>query len=245
MIKRALYNFLGSKVAPTAKIRGWTRLKKSRVRALCELGKHSRISDSEIGESCEVGKHCRLDFSNLESNNIIGSRSRLMQVEMGRFSYVADHVNLTNVKIGRFCSIGPNLINHLGNHPTRTFVSTHPAFYSPDAPTETFVDSELFQGYGGPVSIGHDVWIGADVLMMDGVSIGTGAVVAARSVVTKDVPPYAIVGGSPAKLIRYRFGEEEIKKLIASAWWDRDIEWIRERVSLFENVAKFLRNSDV
>ena len=89
------------------------------------------------------------------------------------------------------------------------------------------------------VDIGHDVWIGADVKIMDGVSIGNGAVVAAGAVVTKDVPPYARVGGVPAKIIKYRFTPDQIEFLQQFKWWNMPEDWIRENWQMFEDIEKF------
>lgn len=96
---------------------------------------------------------------------------------------------------------------------------------------------KLASGY--LVDIGHDVWIGADVKIMDGVSIGNGAVVAAGAVVTKDVPPYAIVGGVPAKIIKYRFTPDQIEFLQQFKWWNMPEDWIRENWQMFEDIEKF------
>ena len=105
------------------------------------------------------------------------------------------------------------------------------------------MDEQYFDEFGDNVCVGNDVWIGADSLLMDGVTIGDGAVVAARSVVTQDVPPYAIVGGTPAKLIRYRFDEETIESLGNLKWWDQELPWIQERVSLFRDVEELIEAS--
>ena len=77
-------------------------------------------------------------------------------------------------------------------------------------------------------TIGHDVWIGHHAMIMAGVNVGTGAVVATRAVVTRDVPPYAVVAGSPAKIVRYRYPPEMIERLLASAWWDRDPQQLKK-----------------
>ena len=90
-----------------------------------------------------------------------------------------------------------------------------------------------------PIHIGHDVWIGYGAIIMDGVTIGTGAVVAAAAVVTKDVPPYAIVAGVPARIIRYRFDDDTIRRLLESRWWDFPEEFIATRLK-FDDVKQCL-----
>lgn len=90
------------------------------------------------------------------------------------------------------------------------------------------------------VEIGNDVWIGSHVLIMDGVKIGDGAIIAAGAVVTKDVEPYSIVGGVPARHIRYRFSEEQIKKLLQLKWWEKDFGWIKEHYRDFRNINEFI-----
>lgn len=90
--------------------------------------------------------------------------------------------------------------------------------------------------------IGHDVWIGSGALILDGKVIGNGAIVGARAVVTRDVPPYAIVVGAPAKVIRYRFEPDVIEALQAAAWWDRDPDWIIQNHIDFADVSMFIKN---
>ena len=146
-----------------------------------------------------------------------------------------------NSTIGSFCSIAPEVLIGLGRHPSKTFVSTYPAFFSIDNSgcRVSFTQQQVFQELL-PVYIGHDVWIGARVIINDGVKIGDGAIVGAGSVVTKDVEPYSIVGGVPAKHIRYRFTGQQIELLLSIRWWEKDIGWIKERVHLFEDIETFL-----
>lgn len=127
-------------------------------------------------------------------------------------------------RIGRYCSIASG-VSIMGDDHPMDHVSTSPVLYN----TQEFqnltgrsLPATLphFDGAARPVTLGDDVWIGQDVLLRGGISIGTGAVIAARAVVTRDVPPYAIVGGLPARLIRMRFPEALIAKLLASRWWD-------------------------
>lgn len=89
------------------------------------------------------------------------------------------------------------------------------------------------------VCIGSDVWIGANVTVRPGVRIGDGAIVGANSVVTGDIPPYAIYAGCPARLIRYRFTEEEIEKLLKMKWWEQDEQWIRDNIERFKDIKDF------
>lgn len=131
---------------------------------------------------------------------------------------------LGNTNIGRFCSIGPGVITAHGEHP-KSFMSTHPIFFEPSFinGVESFVDKPVYDTHKD-VNIGSDVWVGANCYIKDGVSIGHGAIIGAGSVVTKDIPPYAIAVGVPAKVIKYRFDEQTISRLLDMKWWEWDIE---------------------
>ena len=145
-------------------------------------------------------------------------------------------------KMGAFCSIGMRVVIGHGKHPLN-FLSTSSYLYfdemkykNPEQVTHNeYWDLE-------PVEIGNDVWIGDGVFIKNGVKIGDGAVLGARAVVTKDVPPYAIVVGAPAKIIKYRFDEKTIKELLELKWWELDDEIIKRiPYDNIENAIKFLK----
>lgn len=165
----------------------------------------------------------------------------LHQVEMKDFCYICRGAVLINVKMGGFCSIGPEVQIGLPRHPSKTFVSTYPAFYSNDnygCPVK-FREDKIFDDLVPKTEIGNDVWIGSNAIILGGIEIGTGAIVAAGAIVVKDVPPYAVVGGNPAQIIRYRFSDAQIEMLLASEWWSWSLERIRENVDAFSDIERF------
>ncbi len=129
------------------------------------------------------------------------------------------------LSIGRYCSIADDVNIMLGGNHRLDFVTTYPF----GAMTGVWPEAQGLEGYAatrGDVTIGNDVWLGSGCMILSGVTIGDGAVVAARAVVTKDVPPYGVAGGNPARLIRRRFDDAMVERLLASRWWDMP----RERV---------------
>jgi len=158
--------------------------------------------------------------------SIASTDLRISANPWGAFSYIRDGRLASLASIGRYCSIGPGLTCGDSNHAT-SHLSTHPFQYKTIGFANGHAEYEAFESTSTmgadlnlpPPRIGHDVWIGANVSIMRGVTIGDGAVVAAGAIVTKDVAPYAIVGGVPAKLIRYRFEEQVVKRLLAVRWW--------------------------
>jgi acetyltransferase-like isoleucine patch superfamily enzyme len=181
-------------------------------------------------------------LSFFEGHNYIG-RNTLFAGSIGYCSYIGSDACVSG-KIGKYTSIAGkvNIVN--GTHPSSVFVSTSPVFYSPKNCTGvSYSDKLRFSEFKYAdeknkysVVIGNDVWIGYGATLMAGVTVGDGAIVAAGAVVTKDVPPYAIVGGVPAKVIKYRFDDEQIAFLEKLQWWDKPDDWIKEHADSFENI---------
>lgn len=181
-------------------------------------------------------------------NNSISRGTSLQNSEIGFASYISIESTINKTKIGKYCSIGPYVKCVFGNHPTNTFVSTHPSFFSTRKQSGfSFTDKQLFDEFAprkenqGPyaINIGNDVWIGARVTLLDGVTIGDGAIVAAGSLVNRDVPPYSIYGGVPAKEIKKRFNQSQIEFLLELQWWDKGFEWIKAHAASFQNIEEF------
>lgn len=187
-----------------------------------------------------IGERVTLSECLLDDNISIGNDCYLHNVSLGSYSYLSIRVAAMNTKIGKFCSIAQGVCISLGMHPSKTFVSTSPVFFSQHKQCgTTFSDRTYFKEMGNTI-IGNDVWIGVNAIIMDDIFIGDGAIIGAGAIVTKDVPPYAIVGGSPARLLRYRFDEEQIKFLLNFKWWDKDEKWIRENLKEMHNIEDLM-----
>lgn len=158
---------------------------------------------------------------------------------IGNHTYINSNTNVRNTNIGKFCSIGSNIQFGLGKHPTN-MVSTHPAFFANNKIFKTYSDKVYIDEYEN-ITVGNDVWIGDGAVIMNGVSIEDGAVIAARAVVTKDVKAYSIVGGVPAKLLKMRFDENTINEIVGLKWWDWEEEKISENFKKFHNPEDFIK----
>ncbi|MFC1590925.1 CatB-related O-acetyltransferase [Thermodesulfobacteriota bacterium] len=191
-------------------------------------------------EDCIIYGGARIDsLSRLGRFNVLFSNVVMMNSTIGDHTFVQKNSFVNCAEIGKFCSIAMNVFIGPGQHPTN-LVSSHPAFYSASQPlARTFSERDCFDPFK-KTTIGHDVWLGHGCVIMDGVSIETGAVVAAGAVVTKDVPAYAIVGGVPAGIIRYRFDEAVRNRLLESRWWDWPEEKLKEHCRLFREPAQFI-----
>jgi phosphonate metabolism protein (transferase hexapeptide repeat family) len=171
----------------------------------------AQIRDTVFGIYNEIGPHCRIAESSL-----------------GDYSYVGDACDIIYTSIGKFCSIAAAVRINPGNHPLERAATHHFTYraskygFGPDEP-EFFAWRRSF-----PVAIGHDVWIGHGAILLPGVTIGTGAVIGAGALVTRDVEPYSIVIGHPARHHRHRFPAEIRGKLLQIAWWNWPPEKLKE-----------------
>jgi acetyltransferase-like isoleucine patch superfamily enzyme len=186
------------------------------------IGLYSSIKGSTIGNYVFINEKVSVKNSSVSDHTYINSNSSVYCARIGKFSSIA-----AKVTIG------------LSTHPSN-LVSTHPAFYSNNQLFKTYSDKVYFKE-NQEIIIGNDVWIGEGALILGGVNIGDGAIVAARSVVTKNVEPFEIVGGVPAKTIRFRFEPEIRLKIQKSEWWNNDEEWFVENFKIFHDVNCFLK----
>lgn len=178
-----------------------------------------KMRESSIGEQCEILAHTYMEYS-----------------ELGDFSYLGEYCHVADCSIGKFTAIANHVRLGAPNHPMGR-PSQHRFTYCPE-----YYDSDLQRDAGffaqrreQRVTIGHDVWIGHGVTVLPGVHVGNGAVLAAGAVVTKDVAPYAVVGGVPARAIKSRFPPDIVTRLQAIAWWHWPFETISARLSDFQD----------
>lgn len=190
----------------------------------------------QLSKGVEIG-----GFSTtFEGYNRLG-RNSTFTGSLGRCSYMGENCKI-HADIGRYCSIASEVCTIQGRHPTSDWVSTSPVFFSPDCQCgTTYVSQRLFDEMSPKTIIGNDVWIGTRATIRSGVSIGDGAIIAAGAVVTRDVEPYTIVGGVPAKPIRKRFTDEQIDALLSLKWWDKDETWIKDHAAKFSCVEELIQ----
>ena len=177
--------------------------------------------------------------SKINKKSAIGGGSYILNSSIEKYSYCGHNCHIFYASVGSFCSIADEAFIGHGNHPLN-WVSTSSAFYKGRESIKKDLASLEFDPSPKRITIDDDVWIGIRAMVKEGVHISVGAVVAMGSVVTHDVPPYAIVAGVPAKVIGYRFDNRIIKKLIESKWWELDESVLKKHSHLMNDPEVFL-----
>lgn len=178
-------------------------------------------------EGCEIDKTAK-----------VFEKSELKNVMLGKYSYIGKNCVVSNTRIGNFCSVGGRCNIGGGVHPL-DMVSTSPVFLAEKSALKKKF-SHIEYSKPGSVEIGNDVWIGTGVYIKAGIKIGNGAVIGAHAVVTKDVAPYSVVVGSPAKVIKKRFSDDIVEKLLKTEWWNLPDERIMELSEYFADPVQLL-----
>lgn len=199
-----------------------------------------RVVESTIGDHCSIGDNTSILKSRIEDHVIINRNCTLDRSEMGFASYINQNTILKNAIIGKFCCISWNVTIYGG--------STHnyhvPSMYTSFHWKKVFGNSvkNVSEELGGKrkTTVGNDVWIGNAAVLINGVTVGDGAIIGAGAVVTKDVPPYSIVAGVPAKVIKKRFSDDLISDLLDIRWWD----WPEETIAAEEELLRFTEVSE-
>lgn len=200
-----------------------SNLRKSKLSGVVKLGENVKVYDSLINGEITIEDYSKIiDEVELHGNIEIGKNTTIN----GPNTDIIASVN--KVKIGNFCSIARNVTFQEHNH---DFTKLTTYMVRTNLEGKPFTEDLVSKG---SIELGHDIWIGTQCVVLSGAKIGTGAVIAANSVVKGVIPPYAIVAGSPAKVIKYRFEEKIISELLQSKWWDKTHEEIIDLFNSFK-----------
>lgn len=200
-----------------------------------------RPKPKKLGESPRIHESSRISDCYLGTYTDVGPNCGMRESSLGNYSYLAGNVNMVWTTVGNFCSIAAYTRINPGNHPTWRVTTSHATYRRKQYGLDEVDDTEFFEWRKShPCEIGHDVWIGHNVTVLAGVKIGTGACIGAGAVVTKDIPPYAIAVGVPAKVIRYRFDDKTIEHILSTEYWNWSREKLEENFPDLRNLDEFL-----
>ena len=191
-----------------------------------KLGSEPSISPSATVTNCTFGRYCE-----------VGSDCVLNEVTFGDYSYCSNYAMIAYTSVGKFSNIAAMCRINGGNHPTWRASLHHFMYRSAQYWDDAEDDMEFFQWRRDSwIEIGHDTWLGHGVQILPGRKVGTGAVIASGAIVTKDVPPYSIVGGNTAQEIRPRFAPAIADRMLALSWWDWDHDRLRAALADFRSL---------
>ena len=207
-----------------------------------DLFYRAKVQNSQIGKNCTVGDFTRVlkcnlgDYVRLDRNNLV------LQSTLNSYTYTGKSSVIMHAEIGKFCSISWNCTIGPGEHDYNK-ITSHDFLYNDYNNLRPSNDPLPYNRFSKKMVIGNDVWIGCNATILRGLNIGNGAVIGANSLVNKNVPPYAIVAGNPAKIIKFRFPDETIDKLQKLKWWDFPANFIRQNYKLFlnENIVEVIK----
>lgn len=187
------------------------------------LGLEAVVDPTAHVSECRLGRYTE-----------IGARTRLTETDLGDYSYIVEDGQVIYTRIGKFCSIASQVRINPGNHPMERASQAHFTYRARSYWPEESNEAAFFDRRRSlPVVIGHDVWIGHAAIVLAGRTVGTGAVIGSGAIVTRDVAPYTIVVGNPARVVKRRFPEAVADRLQALSWWDWDHETLRRALPDF------------
>ncbi len=196
------------------------------------------MASRTLSEQPSIDPTAKVQDSHLGAWTAVGARTTIAETVMGDYSYVVNDASIIYSEIGKFCSIAAHTRLNPGNHPLGRAALHHFTYRSVSYQLGADDDAEFFNWRRRhKVVLGHDVWIGHGAVILPGVTIGTGAAVGAGAVVSRDVAPFAVVSGFPAKLLRWRFDEPVRDALLEIAWWNWERDRLRDALADFRTLS--------
>lgn len=191
---------------------------------------YCRIIESDIGKDCIVGDFSRVISTKLSGTNKVDRNTFITNSEIGLYTYFGNNDMIFYSTIGSFCSISWGVTIGAANH-DYSYITTHDFLYNKNYKINP--NTSAYNRFSRKTVIGNDVWVGANSTIVNGIKIADGAIIGANTIVTKDVPPYAIIVGNPGKILKFRFSEEVINELLMLKWWEMPDTLIANNFNLF------------